>query len=96
MVTIGYPLGRSTRMDGPDGDGFIAKTTLYPGTVSKSLPTLLQVAAFAGHGSSGSPVFDAAGMVAGVVWGGPRESGGQLVYAVPAARVGALLELHRR
>lgn len=95
VVTIGYPLGRSTPMDGPDGDDFIAKTTLYPGTVSKSLPTLLQVAAFAGHGSSGSPVFDASGMVAGVVWGGPRESGGQLVYAVPAARVAALLAMHR-
>ncbi|MBA3889932.1 MAG: trypsin-like peptidase domain-containing protein [Gemmatimonadaceae bacterium] len=96
VVTIGYPLGRSTRMDGPDGDAFVAKTSLYPGTVSKSLPTLLQVAAFAGHGSSGSPVFDAAGMVTGVVWGGPRESGGQLVYAVPAARVDALLRMHRR
>jgi S1-C subfamily serine protease len=96
VVTIGYPLGRSTAMDGPDGDGFIARTTLFPGTVSKSLPTLLQVAAFAGHGSSGSPVFDANGLVTGVVWGGPRESAGQLVYAVPAARVTALLEAYRR
>ena len=78
-------------MDGDDGDAFIAKTSLYPGTVSKSLPSLLQVAAFAGHGSSGSPVFDAHGQLAGVVWGGPRESAGQLVYAVPAERVRLLI-----
>ena len=92
VITIGYPLGRSTRMDGEDGDAFIAKTSLYPGTVSKSMPSLLQVAAFAGHGSSGSPIFDARGHVAGVVWGGPRESAGQLVYAVPAERVRKLIE----
>ena len=91
VVTIGYPLGRATRMDGADGEGFVAKTSLYPGTVSKTMPTLLQIAAFAGHGSSGSPVFDASGRVAGVVWGGPRESNGQLVYAVPAARVAELI-----
>lgn len=91
VVTIGYPLGRATRMEGNDGDGFVARTSLYPGTISKSMPTLLQIAAFAGHGSSGSPVFDAEGLVAGVVWGGPRDSGGQLVYAVPASRVQAFL-----
>ena len=90
VVSIGYPLGRSTPMNG-DGDDFVAKTSLYPGTVSKLLPDVLQLAAFAGHGSSGSPVFDANGLVAGVVWGGARESGGQIVYAVPASRVAAFL-----
>lgn len=90
VVSIGYPLGRSTPMHG-DGDDFVAKTSLYPGTVSKLLPDVLQLAAFAGHGSSGSPVFDANGLVAGVVWGGARESGGQIVYAVPASRVAAFL-----
>ena len=90
VVSIGYPLGRSTPMNG-DGDDFVAKTSLYPGTVSKLLPDVLQLAAFAGHGSSGSPVFDANGLVAGVVWGGARESGGQIVYAVPASRIAAFL-----
>jgi S1-C subfamily serine protease len=90
VVSIGYPFGRSTPMNG-DGDDFVARTSLYPGTVSKLLPDVLQLAAFAGHGSSGSPVFDANGLVAGVVWGGARESGGQIVYAVPASRVAAFL-----
>ena len=91
VVTIGYPLGRGTAMDGPDGEAFIARTSLFPGTVSKSMADVLQLAAYAGHGSSGSPVFDAAGRVAGVVWGGPAEARGQLVYAVPAGRVAELV-----
>jgi len=86
VMTIGYPHAQSTRMEG-EGDAFVAKTSLSAGTVSKRLSTVLQIAAYAGRGSSGSPVFDARGLVIGVVWGGPRESAGQLVYAVPAGRI---------
>lgn len=91
VVTIGYPLGRATMMEG-DGDDFVARTSLYPGTVSKLLPEVLQLAAFAGHGSSGSPVFDASGKVVGVVWGGPEEGQGKIVYAVTADRIRQLLQ----
>lgn len=50
---------------------------------------------FDGYGAgglSGSPVLDATGQVAGVVFGGAAGSGGRLVYAVPVARVLELLE----
>ena len=51
----------------------------------------LDIDAFATHGSSGSPVFDARGYVVGVVYGGPTEAAGRIVYAVPAARLNAEL-----
>jgi S1-C subfamily serine protease len=60
--------------------------------VSKSVPDVLQIDSYATHGSSGSPVFDEHGHVIGVIWGGLVESKGRIVYAVPAARVTALLK----
>lgn len=91
VVSIGYPLGRGTPMEGSDDDAFVARTSLYPGTISKVLPNVVQVAAYAGHGSSGSPILEPGGLVIGVVWGGPREGAGRLLYAVPASRIAAFL-----
>jgi S1-C subfamily serine protease len=81
---IGYPLGIDTPMEG-SGMQITARSTLAAGTLSKVLDDVIQMDAFAGQGSSGSPVFDADGNVIGVVYGGARESAGRIVYAVPAA-----------
>lgn len=86
IASLGFPLGSDTPMDGP-----MARTTLTPGTVSKSIPDVLQIASYATHGSSGSPVFDARGEVVGVIYAGPREAQGRIVYAVPAPHVASLL-----
>lgn len=86
VAIVGYPLGTETPMEG-SGTRIIARSTLGAGTVSKSLDQVLQIDAFAGQGSSGSPVFDAEGHVVGVVYGGATESGGRIVYAVPVERV---------
>ena len=83
---LGYPLGSDTPMDGP-----MARTTLTPGTVSKSIPEVLQIASYATHGSSGSPVFDGRGQVIGVIYAGPKEAAGRIVYAVPAQHIIALM-----
>jgi S1-C subfamily serine protease len=87
IATIGFPLGTDIPM-GRSASDLVAKTTLTVGTVSKT-PTrdLLQIDAFASHGSSGSPVVDGHGHVIGVVFGAPKESGGRIVYAVPAERI---------
>jgi len=87
IATIGFPLGTDIPMTGPTND-LVVKTTLSVGTVSKT-PTrdLLQIDAFASHGSSGSPVLDGHGHVIGVVYGGPKASAGRIVFAVPAERV---------
>jgi pSer/pThr/pTyr-binding forkhead associated (FHA) protein/V8-like Glu-specific endopeptidase len=86
VAIIGYPLGLDTPMD-KVGDDFTARSTLGAGILSKTLDNVLQIDAFAGQGSSGSPVFDASGRVIGVVYGGAAESGGRIVYAVPPEKV---------
>jgi S1-C subfamily serine protease len=79
---IGYPLGIDTPMEG-SGTAITARSTLAAGTLSKVLDDVVQMDAYAGEGSSGSPVFDPDGNVIGVVYGGARESAGRIVYAVP-------------
>ena len=86
VATIGYPLGTDLPMDGS-----AAKTTATFGNVSKVVPDLLQIDAFASHGSSGSPVFDGHGHVVGVVWGGPEGGEGRIVFSVPVDRLNELL-----
>ncbi|HEX6533870.1 MAG TPA: trypsin-like peptidase domain-containing protein [Gemmatimonadaceae bacterium] len=90
VAIIGYPLGTDTPMEG-SGTRITARSSLVAGTVSKNIPAVLQIDAYAGEGSSGSPVFDTEGAVVGVVYGGARESGGRIVYAVPSDEVGSLL-----
>ncbi len=80
---IGYPLGITTPMEG-SGMEITARSTLAAGTLSKVLDDVIQMDAYAGEGSSGSPVFDADGNVIGVVYGGAREAAGRIVYAIPA------------
>ncbi|MGH7718388.1 MAG: trypsin-like peptidase domain-containing protein [Gemmatimonadaceae bacterium] len=93
VAIIGYPLGVDTPMEGggSGASGITARSTLGAGTVSKTLSTVVQVDAFAGEGSSGSPVFDGDGNIIAVVYGGARESAGRIVYAVPSERLAALL-----
>ncbi len=90
VALIGFPLGYETVQEG-QGDNFVAKTTLIGGTVSKRTTSVLQIDSYAAHGSSGSPVIGAKGMVVGVVWGGPEGAGGRIVYAVPLERIIAFL-----
>lgn len=90
VATIGYPLAVDVPMEGT-GVNVRARTTTTAGTVSKRLADVLQIDSFAGKGSSGSPVLDAAGHVIGVVYGGAAESGGRIVYAVPAERLAAFI-----
>ncbi|HVB31580.1 MAG TPA: trypsin-like peptidase domain-containing protein [Gemmatimonadaceae bacterium] len=90
VLTIGFPLATDLPMEG-SGANMIAKTTLDPGTVSKRVSTVLQIDSYAAHGSSGSPVFNAQGNVVGVVFGGPAEAAGRIVYAVPADKLAAFL-----
>jgi len=92
VVTIGYPLGTETPMEG-SGTKITARSSLFTGTLSKHLEDVLQLDAYAGAGSSGSPVFDLDGRVVGVVYGGAREAQGRIVYAVPADKLTPMLAM---
>lgn len=91
VAIIGFPLGAATPMDGST-DGVIARSTMGVGTISKSIPGVLQIDAFAAEGSSGSPVFAEDGSIAGIVYGGAGQSAGRMVYAVPSPAVATLLQ----
>lgn len=90
IAIIGFPLGFDAAQDGT-GTKITARATLTPGTVSKLIDRLVQVDSYAAQGSSGSPVLDARGFVIGVVYGGPTEAAGRIVYAVPWTRLAAEL-----
>ena len=91
VALIGFPLGMSTPMDGTDSQ-MTARTTLGAGTISKTIPGVLQIDAFAAEGSSGSPVFTADGALVGVIYGGADGTGGRIVYATPSPAINALLK----
>jgi S1-C subfamily serine protease len=86
VVSIGFPLSLDTPMDGR-----AVKTSLTAGTVSKIVPGLIQIDAYATHGSSGSPIFGPNGTVIGVIWGGPTGSQGRLTFAVSTDKLIPLL-----
>jgi S1-C subfamily serine protease len=90
LVTIGYPLGIDLPFEG-EGNDAVAKSTLNSATVSKKTSSVLQMDSYATHGSSGSPVFNARGHVVGLIYGGAREAGGRIVYAVPAEKIAEFL-----
>lgn len=91
VAILGYPLGTATAGMNGNIDSLRPVATLAVGTVSKALEETLQLDIFAAQGSSGSPVFDSRGLVVGVLYGAAAESGGRIVYSVPAARLAAQL-----
>lgn len=90
IATIGFPGGTELPMRAA-GEENIVRSTMTAGTISKSLPDLLQVDGYGAQGASGSPIFDASGGLVGVLYGGEPGSSGRVVYAVPIAYVTSLL-----
>lgn len=94
VALIGFPLGLDLPMGGDWRQvGLTASTTT--GTIARVLTDRLQLDGYGASGASGSPVFNAAGDVVGVLYGGERETGGRIIYAVPGGRVVELLERAR-
>lgn len=87
VAVIGFPRG----VDLPMSDD-VARTTLHAGTVSKAVTDVLQIDGYGAAGSSGSPIFDRAGTVVGVLFGGEADAGGRIVYGVPSTDVLRLLQ----
>ena len=90
VVMLGFPFG----LDFPVGldwrkDG--VRISRFSGTARGVSTGRLEIDGYGASGSSGSPVFNAAGEVVGVVFGGDPASGGRTVYAVPLGVVQAML-----
>jgi S1-C subfamily serine protease len=92
IAALGFPPATDSAAAavGTTANDDLARPTFSTGTIDRSLIGLLQIDAFAGRGSSGSPVFDTHDHVIGVVWGG-LASAGRVVYAVPSDRLLPLL-----
>ena len=86
----GLPLGLDLQK-GADWRQLGVAATLTLGTVSRTLPDLIQLDSYGAQGSSGSPIFNRAGMVVGLVYGGEKGSNGRIVYGVPAGAIKELL-----
>ncbi|HTS89183.1 MAG TPA: trypsin-like peptidase domain-containing protein [Gemmatimonadales bacterium] len=89
-AVLGFPLG----LDLAGGSSWAHEgvaATLTLGTVSRTLPDLLQLDSYGAEGSSGSPIFDRNGSVIGVLYGGQTGSNGRIIYAVPVRFVHELL-----
>jgi len=90
VAVFGFPFGFDSP-PGPDWRRLGVVATSSPGTIRSATGGIMEVDGYGAAGSSGSPVFDAAGEVVGVVFGGERNSGGRTLYAVPAPLVAGLL-----
>ncbi len=86
---IGFPRGLELAVDAA---GFV-RTTMFGGIIAKATSDWIEFAGFTDAGSSGSPLFDAAGDVIGMHYGayGPGSGGGArtatpLGFAIPIGR----------
>lgn len=83
VAILGFPLGLDLPMEG-SGMNMVAAPTLSVGTASKVITDLVQIDGYGAPGSSGSPIFNRDGHVVAVLYGGQAESGGRIIFSVPA------------
>jgi len=91
VAILGFPFG----LDFPVGDAWRKQgvsLSRFAGTVQAVRSDALEVDAYGTGGSSGSPVFNGAGEVVGVVYGGDPRTSGRIVYAVPVSRLQEFLK----
>lgn len=91
VAVMGFPLGLELA-EGTNWSALGVASSLTLGTVSRRLPTLVQVEGYGAQGSSGSPIFDQSGRVVAVLYGGQSGTGGRILYGVPVRFVHQLLE----
>ena len=90
VALLGFPFGLDFPVGG-DWRRVGVRVSRFSGTVRSAGPDRLEVDGYGVSGSSGSPVFNAAGEVVGIVFGGDPQSAGRTVYAVPVRVLEELL-----
>ncbi|UCD25686.1 MAG: trypsin-like peptidase domain-containing protein [Gemmatimonadota bacterium] len=92
VAIVGFPLGPDLPMTASAAGRTIARTSFSAGSISKTLPEILQIDGYGAEGSSGSPIFDQSGEVIGVVFGAEEGSYGRMVVGAPVEHLVRLLE----
>lgn len=90
VAILGYPFGFDFPVGG-DWRRLGVSVSSFAGSISATSLRRLDIKGFGATGSSGSPLFNAAGEVIGVVFGGDPASAGGIVYATPVAALEKLL-----
>jgi S1-C subfamily serine protease len=93
VAMLGFPFG----FDFPVGGDWRlvgVRVSRFTGTIRAVARDRLEVDGYGVSGSSGSPLFNSAGEVAGIVFGGDPASAGRTVYAVPVRVLEDLLRKH--
>jgi S1-C subfamily serine protease len=83
VAVLGFPFGFDSP-PGPDWQRDGVRATTFAGTILNVRSERLEVDSYGSAGSSGSPLLNSAGEVAGMVFAGERGTSGRVVYAVPA------------
>jgi hypothetical protein len=85
VMLVGFPHGSEPE------EGTLPRASLSPAAFAAVRAGLVELYARSATGASGSPVFDANGLVVAVLFGGNPRAERPVLYAVPASAVGALL-----
>lgn len=83
VAAIGFPLGGELEMPGPRGSP-LARPLVWAGHVTTLTGDVLEVSGYGAAGASGSPVFDASGLIIAVLFGGRNGEAGHTLVGVPA------------
>jgi hypothetical protein len=92
VAIIGFPRGgEPARGSGPA----VVRPLISVGVLLGGDETQIEVQGFGASGGSGSPIFNSAGLVTAMLFGGRRDGEVQVLLAVPAAAVVRLLDAVR-
>ncbi|HEX9106706.1 MAG TPA: trypsin-like peptidase domain-containing protein, partial [Longimicrobiales bacterium] len=96
VALIGFPLGGDQPLPGLGGGAAVVRPIVGAGVVRALRSDRLELTGYGAEGASGSPIFDGAGEVVGILYGGTESASGQTLYAVPASVAARLLDVLRR
>ena len=91
LLFIGFSDGGQQRPSDRVGRT-IAVPVVAAGTLSSITGSQLQMHAYGGVGSSGSPIFDRRGEVVGIVFGGKDDAGGHVLAGIPSGIAWQMLQ----
>ena len=91
VASLGFPLGGASLPEGPDAAPPPARPLTSAGVIRDVGADEMEIQGFGDVGASGSPVFDARGMVVAMIYGGLPDAPEGVLAAVSSHRLESLL-----